>query len=54
VVPVGTLQFDTAGSSAVAITGLLAYRNGFEFFVTRLVRPVLNLQVERTQAWPNA
>jgi hypothetical protein len=40
VVPVGTLQFDTAGSSAVAITGLLAYRHGFEFFVTRLFRPV--------------
>ena len=40
VVPVGTLQFDPAGSSAVAITGLLAYRHGFEFFVTRLFRPV--------------
>ena len=41
-VPVGTLQFDTAGSSAVAITGLLAYRHGFEFFVTRLFRPASN------------
>ena len=38
VVPVGTLQFDPAGSSAVAVTGLLAYRHGFEFFVTRLFR----------------
>jgi hypothetical protein len=40
VVPVGTLQFDTAGSSAVAVTGLLAYRHGFEFIVARLFRPV--------------
>lgn len=39
VVPVGTLKFDTTGPSAVAVTGLLAYSNGFEFFVTRLVRP---------------
>jgi hypothetical protein len=39
VVPVGTLQFDTTGPSAVAVTGLLAYSNGFEFFVTRLLRP---------------
>jgi hypothetical protein len=39
VVPVGTLQFDTTGPIAVAVTGLLAYSNGFEFFVTRLLRP---------------
>ena len=39
VVPIGTLQFDTTGPTAVAVTGLLAYSNGFEFFVTRLVRP---------------
>jgi hypothetical protein len=39
VVPVGTLQFATTGPAAVAVTGLLAYSNGFEFFVTRLVRP---------------
>lgn len=38
-VPVGTMPFDTAGPTAVAVTGMLAYRNGFEFFVTRLVRP---------------
>jgi hypothetical protein len=39
VVPVGTLLFDpTSPISAVAVTGVLAYRNGFEFFVTRLVR----------------
>lgn len=39
VVPVGTLKFDTTGPTAVAVAGLLAYSNGFEFFVTRLVRP---------------
>lgn len=39
VVRVGTLQFDTTGPIAVAVTGLLAYSNGFEFFVTRLLRP---------------
>jgi hypothetical protein len=39
VVQVGTLQFRTTGPTAVAVTGLLAYSNGFEFFVTRLVRP---------------
>jgi hypothetical protein len=39
VVPVGTMPFDTAGPTAVAVTGMLAYRNGFEFFYTRLVRP---------------
>ena len=39
VVPIGTLQFDTTGPIAVAVTGLLAYSNGFEFFVTRLLRP---------------
>jgi hypothetical protein len=39
VVPVGTLRFDTTGPTAVAVTGLLAYSDGFEFFVTRLVRP---------------
>jgi hypothetical protein len=50
VVPVGTLQFDAAGSSAVAITGLLAYRNGFEFLVTRLV---LSSLVEREPRPPN-
>ncbi len=39
VVQVGTLRFDTTGPSAVAVTGVRAYRNGFEFFVTRLLRP---------------
>jgi hypothetical protein len=39
VVPIGTLRFDTTGPIAVAVTGFLAYSNGFEFFVTRLLRP---------------
>jgi hypothetical protein len=33
------LSFGTAGASVVAITGMMAYRHGFEFFVTRLLRP---------------
>jgi hypothetical protein len=39
VVPVGTMPFVTDGPTAVAITGVLAYGNGFEFFYTRIVRP---------------
>jgi hypothetical protein len=31
---VGTLQFDTAGPSAVAITGLLAYRTSCRMLTT--------------------
>ena len=38
-VPVGTMPFDTDGPTAVAITGVLAYSNGFEFFYSRIVRP---------------
>jgi len=38
-VPVSTLQFDRSGQTAIAITGVWAYSNGFEFFVTRLIRP---------------
>jgi hypothetical protein len=38
-VPVGILPFDRSESSAVAVTSMLAYSNGFEFFVTRLLRP---------------
>jgi hypothetical protein len=34
-----SLSFGTAGASVVAITGMMAYRHGFEFFVTRLLRP---------------
>jgi hypothetical protein len=39
VVPVGTLRFPRTEPSEVAITAVLAYSNGFEFFVTRLLRP---------------
>jgi hypothetical protein len=39
VVPIGTLQFDRSEQTAIAITGVWAYRSGFEFFVTRLIRP---------------
>ena len=37
--PVRTMPFNTAGPTAVAVTGILAYRNGFEFFFTRLIQP---------------
>jgi hypothetical protein len=39
VVPIGTLQFDRWEQTAIAITGMSAYSNGFEFFMTRLIRP---------------
>ena len=39
VVPINTLQFGRSEQTAVAITGISAYSNGFEFFVTRLIRP---------------
>jgi hypothetical protein len=38
-VPVGTLHFTRTEPSEVAITAVLAYSNGFEFLVTRLLRP---------------
>lgn len=38
-VPVGILQFDRTEPSKVAVTALWAYSTGFEFFITRLVRP---------------
>jgi hypothetical protein len=38
-VQVGTVRFPRAEPSEVAITAVLAYSNGFEFFVTRLLRP---------------
>ena len=38
-VPVSTLQFDRSEQTAIAITGVWAYSNGFEFSVTRLIRP---------------
>jgi hypothetical protein len=39
IVPINTLQFDRAGPTAIAITGIWAYSSGFEFYVTRLIRP---------------
>ena len=41
VVPISTLQFDRSEQTAIAITGMSAYSNGFEFFMTRLIRPDL-------------
>jgi len=39
IVPISTLHFDRSEQTAIAITGLSAYTNGFEIFVTRLIRP---------------
>jgi hypothetical protein len=39
IVPIDTLRFEQSEQAAVAITGLLAYSRGFEFAVTRLIRP---------------
>ncbi len=39
IVPISTLQFDRSGQTAIAITGMSAYSNGFEISVTRLIRP---------------
>jgi len=41
VVPISTLQFDRSEQTAIAITGMSAYSNGFEFFMTRLIQPDL-------------
>ncbi len=38
-VPIGTLQFERTEPSAIAVSAVLAYSSGFEFFVTRLLRP---------------
>jgi hypothetical protein len=39
IVPISTLRFEQSEQAAVAITGLLAYSQGFEITVTRLIRP---------------
>jgi hypothetical protein len=39
IVPISTLQFGRSAQTAIAITGMSAYSNGFEIFVTRLIRP---------------
>jgi hypothetical protein len=38
-VPISTLQFGRSEQTAIAITGISAYSNGFEIIVTRLIRP---------------
>jgi hypothetical protein len=38
-VPISTLQFDRSEQTAIAITGMSAYSNGFEISLTRLIRP---------------
>jgi hypothetical protein len=39
IVPISTLQLARSEQTATAITGMSAYSSGFEFFVTRLIRP---------------
>jgi hypothetical protein len=39
IVPVSTLQFGQSGHTAIAVTGITAYSNGFEIFVTQIIRP---------------
>jgi hypothetical protein len=38
-VPIGTRPFGRSEQTAITITGILAYSNGFEIFLTRLRRP---------------
>jgi hypothetical protein len=38
-VPIGSLMFERSEQAAIAITGISAYTNGFEFALTRLIRP---------------
>jgi hypothetical protein len=38
-VPINTLLFDRSDRAAIAITSVSAHTNGFEFVVTRLIRP---------------
>jgi hypothetical protein len=39
IVPINTLQFDRSERAAIAITGMSAYSNGFEFVLTALIHP---------------
>jgi len=39
IVPISTLRFDRSEQTAIAITGVSAFSNGFEIFVTRLIPP---------------
>jgi hypothetical protein len=38
-VPINTLQLGRSDQTALAITGISAYSNGFEFVVNRIIRP---------------
>ena len=37
--PIDSLLFERSDQAAIAITGISAYTNGFEFAVTRLIHP---------------
>jgi hypothetical protein len=39
IVPINTLLFDQSEQTAIAITGISAYSNGFEIVVTRIIQP---------------
>lgn len=39
IVPINTLLLGRSEQTAIALTGMSAYSNGFEFFVTRTIRP---------------
>jgi hypothetical protein len=39
IVPINVLQLGQSGRAAIAITGISAYSNGFEFVVTALIHP---------------
>ena len=39
IVPINTLQLGRSEQAAIAITGMSAYSNGFEFVVTALIHP---------------
>ncbi len=39
IVPIGSLVFERSEQAAMAITGISAYSNGFEFALTRIIRP---------------
>lgn len=38
-VPIDSLLFEHSDQAAIAVTGISAYTNGFEFAVTRLIQP---------------
>jgi hypothetical protein len=53
IVPISTLLFGRPGQTAIAITGMSAYSNGFEIVMTRLIRPdVLGLDEDPVPGSP--